>query len=77
MGQAGNALNVVGRALAIAETAPSKALFVQCLRVLPDPPDVEELRPGYGRCRSPGDAPTTWRRPPRAWSSATAPSRAA
>src|SRR4029079_15834737 len=45
MGQAGNALNVVGRALAIGETAQRQALFVQCLRVLPDPPDVEELRP--------------------------------
>jgi tetratricopeptide (TPR) repeat protein/SAM-dependent methyltransferase len=45
MGQAGNALDVVGRALVIGETAQSKALFVQCLRVLPDPPDVEEMRP--------------------------------
>ena len=45
MGQAGNALDVVGRALAIGETAQSKSLFVQCLRVLPDPPDVDELRP--------------------------------
>ena len=44
IGQAGNALGALRRALAIGETAQSKSLFVQCLRVLPTPPDVDDLR---------------------------------
>jgi tetratricopeptide (TPR) repeat protein/2-polyprenyl-3-methyl-5-hydroxy-6-metoxy-1,4-benzoquinol methylase len=43
-GQAGNALGALQRALAIGETTQSKSLFVQCLRVLPTPPDDEDLR---------------------------------
>ena len=44
VGQAGNALDALRRALAVGETAPSKALFVQCARVLPASADVADLR---------------------------------
>jgi tetratricopeptide (TPR) repeat protein/SAM-dependent methyltransferase len=43
-GQADNALGVLRRALAIAETATTKALFVQCVQRLAVPPDVEDFR---------------------------------
>ncbi len=43
-GQVDNALGVLRRALAIAETAATKSLFVQCVQRLPVPPDVEDFR---------------------------------
>jgi Tfp pilus assembly protein PilF/SAM-dependent methyltransferase len=52
MGQPGSAFDVLRRALAIGETAQSKSLFVQCLRVLPAPPNVEDLRPLLTRALS-------------------------
>jgi tetratricopeptide (TPR) repeat protein len=44
MGQPDDALGALRRALAIAETAESKSLFVQCLRTLPMLPDSEDFR---------------------------------
>src|SRR6476469_8033577 len=44
VGQAGNALDALRRALTVGETAPSKALFVQCARVLPASAEIAELR---------------------------------
>ena len=43
-GQADNALGALRRALAITETAATKSLFVQCVRRLAVPPDVEDFR---------------------------------
>jgi tetratricopeptide (TPR) repeat protein/SAM-dependent methyltransferase len=43
-GQVENALAALRRALAIAETAATKSLFVQAVQRLPVPPDVEEFR---------------------------------
>jgi tetratricopeptide (TPR) repeat protein/SAM-dependent methyltransferase len=44
LGQADNALGALRRALAIAETAETKLLFVQCVGALPALPDVEDFR---------------------------------
>jgi tetratricopeptide (TPR) repeat protein/SAM-dependent methyltransferase len=44
MGQPDNALGAVRRALAIAETKETKSLFVQCVQVLPVPPDADDFR---------------------------------
>jgi tetratricopeptide (TPR) repeat protein/2-polyprenyl-3-methyl-5-hydroxy-6-metoxy-1,4-benzoquinol methylase len=44
MGQPGNALVALQRALAVCETTQTKSLFVQCLRVLPALPDFTDLR---------------------------------
>jgi tetratricopeptide (TPR) repeat protein/SAM-dependent methyltransferase len=44
IGQPDNALGALRRALAIAETAETKSLFVQCVRLLPAPPDTEDFR---------------------------------
>ena len=44
IGQPDNALGALRRALAIAETAETKSLFVQCVRVLSAPPDTEDFR---------------------------------
>jgi tetratricopeptide (TPR) repeat protein/SAM-dependent methyltransferase len=43
-GQVDNALGVLGRALAIAETAATRSLFVQAVQRLPVPSDAEEFR---------------------------------
>jgi tetratricopeptide (TPR) repeat protein/protein-L-isoaspartate O-methyltransferase len=43
-GQVDNALGALRRALAIAETAATKSLFVQCVQRLAVPPDVEDFR---------------------------------
>jgi tetratricopeptide (TPR) repeat protein/SAM-dependent methyltransferase len=44
LGQPDDALIVLQRALAIAEAAETKSLFVQCARALPIPPDSEDFR---------------------------------
>jgi tetratricopeptide (TPR) repeat protein/SAM-dependent methyltransferase len=44
MGQPDNALGALRCALAITETMETKSLFVQCARVLPAPPDVDDFR---------------------------------
>ena len=44
IGQPDNALGALRRALAIAETAETKSLFVQCVRFLSAPPDTEDFR---------------------------------
>ena len=51
-GQTDNALGALRRALAIRETADTQALFVQTVRVLPVPPDVDDFRALFWRALS-------------------------
>ena len=51
-GQTDHALGALRRALAIRETADTQALFVQTVRVLPVPPDVEDFRALFWRALS-------------------------
>jgi tetratricopeptide (TPR) repeat protein/SAM-dependent methyltransferase len=44
MGQADHALGALRRALAIREATETKSLIVQCVRVLPSVPDVDDFR---------------------------------
>ncbi len=44
LGQPDHALGALRRALAIAETAETKSLFVQCVKMLAVPPSVEDFR---------------------------------
>jgi tetratricopeptide (TPR) repeat protein/SAM-dependent methyltransferase len=44
MGQPDDALRALRRALEITETQETRSLFVQCVRVLPVPPDADDFR---------------------------------
>ena len=44
VGQSENALGALRRALAVAETQETKALFVQCVKALTRPPDADDFR---------------------------------
>ncbi len=51
-GQMDNALGALRRALAIRETADTQALFVQTVRSLQDPPDIDDFRALFWRALS-------------------------
>ena len=72
LGQPDHALGALRRALDVAETADTKSLFVQCVKMLAMPPASKtSARCCCGRCRSRGGAPASWRGSPRARSSRT------